>query len=60
MPVSRWVVVPEDANNKTIVGGPYLWDDQITWTPPVSGVLMLESDALASKYTYPPPEGSGE
>lgn len=48
----RYVVVDEET--KTIVGGPYLWDGITEWTPPDEGTLMLEADALADGYTYPP------
>lgn len=51
----RWVVVPDDPDNKTIVGGAYLWDGQAEWAPPEQGRLMLESEALTAGYSYPPP-----
>lgn len=60
MAVERWVVVSDDLSNKTILGGAYLWDGESVWTPPVSGALLPEADALAAGYSYPPPEGSGE
>lgn len=50
--VTSYVVVPDDENDKTIVGGPYLWDGGTEWTPPDPGVLLRESDALAKGYRY--------
>lgn len=49
-PDHRWVVVDED---RSIVGGPYLWDGETEWEPPEQGRLMVEGDALADGYTYP-------
>jgi hypothetical protein len=51
--MARYVVV--DTDTETIVGGPYLWDGLAEWTPPVAGTLLLESEALADGYTWPPP-----
>lgn len=56
MPMSqRWVVVDPNHSNKIILGGPWKWDGVAAWTPPVAGELMLESDALANGWEYPPP-----
>ena len=52
MPAARYVVV--DDETQTIVGGPYKWDGVRPWTPPEEGRLMLESEAIAAGYTYPP------
>jgi len=41
----RYVVVNADGD---VVGGPYLWDGEQAWTPPVEGKLILESE-LESK-----------
>lgn len=54
----RYVVV--DTDNKTIIGGPYLWDGVSQWTPPEEGTLLLEADATAQGYDYPPMEPPAE
>jgi hypothetical protein len=55
--VQRYVVVSKDSSNKTIIGGPYLWDGQASWQPPADGTLLLESDALQQGYVFPEPAG---
>ncbi len=50
----RWVIVPDDPDNTTIVGGPYLWDGNTDWQPSQHGRLVREADALGDGYTYPP------
>lgn len=52
MPVGRYVVV--DEGTKYILGGPYLWDGVAEWTPPEEGTLMIEADARAQGYDWPP------
>lgn len=52
MSVRRYVVV--DMLSKTILGGPWLWDGVVDWTPPMAGTLMLATDAAAGGYTVPP------
>lgn len=65
MSVGRYVVV--DQPSKTIIGGPWGWDGVQPWIPPApdgntqdatvlqaQGVLLLEADALAAGYVYPP------
>lgn len=60
MPIQRYVIVSEDTSNKVIIDGPCLWDgDLATWQPPVGTDALLEADALAQGYTWPPPEGGG-
>ncbi len=49
----RWVVVADNPDDLTIVGGPYLWDGNTGWEPPHEGRLVLEADALTDGYTYP-------
>jgi hypothetical protein len=56
----RYVVV--DPLAMLVVGGAYLWDGEAEWTPPeietnptAGFLLILESDALDSGYSYPPP-----
>ena len=52
----RYVLVDEDTQQ--IVGGPFLWDGVTAWEPPDPGTLMLEADAAAAGYTWPPnPQG---
>lgn len=52
--VARYVLVSTDATDKVIKQGPLLWDGGSTVTPAAGLTLMLESDALAAGYTYPP------
>lgn len=60
----RYVAV--DEQTMWIVGGPDLWDGLTEWRPPAgngalatdmlaAGTLMLEADATAAGYSYPPP-----
>lgn len=46
-----YVVV--DAEQRTIIGGPYLQDWVADWTPPEPGAVMLEADAVAEGFTVP-------
>lgn len=50
----RYVVVPESAANKTIIGGPYEWDGEGDWSPPEIGQLIPETEALAGGYVPAP------
>lgn len=48
--MARYVVV--DTATKKILGGPFAWDGESEWTPPVAGTLMPEAEALGSGYTF--------
>lgn len=50
---TRFAVVREDPEDRTIVGGPYLWDGATEWQPAEQGRLIREADALGEGYTYP-------
>lgn len=61
---NRWLVVTP-LPDKTILGGPYLWEGA-PWQPPegggrdasemvASGELLEEAPALAGGYVWPPP-----
>lgn len=50
---TRYVVVREAPEDRTIIGGPYLWDGHTDWTPPDDGDLMREAEALEAGFRYP-------
>jgi len=54
--MARYVVV--DPEERVIVGGPYLWDGVSAWVPPEPGVLMVEAEAAAEGFVYPPDPAS--
>lgn len=49
----RWFVV--DVQARTVLGGPYMWDGQSAWTPPVDGSLITGDECAAGGYTTPAP-----
>lgn len=52
--VNRYVTVPTDTTDRAIKHGPLLWDGTTALTAPQGTKLILEADALAQGYTYPP------
>lgn len=52
--VQSYLVVDEDS--KRILDGPFAWDGESSWQHP-PGLLLLEADALARGYVWPPMPG---
>lgn len=50
--VKRYVVVDEQSGVIVPDGGPYLWDGEAEWEPPVEGTLMLEAVAYEHGYRF--------
>jgi len=61
MPVESYVAVNgTDPTDKVIKIGPLLWDGETEYNPGDQYRLLLEVDALAQGYVYPPPENPPE
>ncbi|MFE0329086.1 hypothetical protein ACFW08_20335 [Streptomyces sp. NPDC058960] len=55
--MARYVAVSAtDPDDMVIKLGPLEWDGQTEYNPGDGLRLLLEADALAQGYTYPPPE----
>ncbi|WP_097964939.1 hypothetical protein [Streptomyces sp. or20] len=50
----------DDPTDMVIKLGPLLWDGETEYNPGPQYRLVLEVDALAQGYVYPPPEGGGD
>ncbi|MGW5989534.1 hypothetical protein ACWFRT_13545 [Streptomyces anulatus] len=50
----------DDPTDMVIKLGPLLWDGETAYDPGPQYRLVLEADALAQGYVYPPPEGGGD
>lgn len=55
MTANRYVVVSVDTSDKTIYGGPMLWDGQGVFDPGPGRKLIPDTDARAQGYTFPAP-----
>lgn len=56
--VTRYVIVSTDPADKIIKDGPILWDGVTVLNLPSGQQSMLESNAIAAGYTYPPDDPS--